>query len=363
MTVAGKPSAFVMMPFDETIDWMFEQIYRPVLEGIGYEAIRADTRLNQQAIMKDVVLGIQSASLIVADLTGLNANVMYEVGLAHGVNQPVILLTQDISEVPFDLRSYRLIRYGTDFREMNGTRDDLSKVAAAHLRGEISFSNPMSDFGMRSGTTNSLPIPSYSRPRTIHNQQSERFGLIDIEEQFPKAIEPLVQSMSDIAEFANDFSRNLNARIESINTGPKLKSMPLQQKKSLSTSLARLFNEWSAQTASTAESTQLDWSKVERIVEDLIAHAHPQNEEDQQAMVAFKAVLEQFDAVIESTSQSIESTRESVVEADLGRLSRELGRSAIAAIHAMEVVIGSMARGQALASRSLVVLNDRLGES
>lgn len=80
-------------------------------------------------------------------------------------------------------------------------------------------------------------------------------------------------------------------------------------------------------------------------------------------MLAFKAVLEQFDEAIKSTSQSIATTRDSVVEADLGRLSRELGRSSIAAAHAMEVVIGSLARGQALASRSLMVLDDRLQQS
>lgn len=49
--------------------------------------------------------------LVVADMTDLNPNVMYEVGLVHGMNTPIIMITQDVEGLPFDLRSYRALDY------------------------------------------------------------------------------------------------------------------------------------------------------------------------------------------------------------------------------------------------------------
>ena len=51
--------------------------------------------------------GISDADLVVADLTGLNANVMYEVGVAHALRKPTLVVTQEIDELPFDLRTSR----------------------------------------------------------------------------------------------------------------------------------------------------------------------------------------------------------------------------------------------------------------
>jgi hypothetical protein len=61
--------------------------------------------------MDDVVATIRRAQIIIADLTGQNANVFYEVGIAHAIGKPVLLLTQSIDDVPFDLRHRRILVY------------------------------------------------------------------------------------------------------------------------------------------------------------------------------------------------------------------------------------------------------------
>jgi nucleoside 2-deoxyribosyltransferase len=61
--------------------------------------------------MDDITNSIRKARLIVADLTGRNANVFYEVGIAHALNKPVLLMTQSIDDVPFDLRHRRALVY------------------------------------------------------------------------------------------------------------------------------------------------------------------------------------------------------------------------------------------------------------
>lgn len=97
--------AFVLMPFSVEFQPVFEELIRPALKEAGFEVSRADSVLDQQNILNDIVGGIHSADLVVADLTGLNPNVLYELGLCHGLNIPAVLLTQDIDEVPFDLRA------------------------------------------------------------------------------------------------------------------------------------------------------------------------------------------------------------------------------------------------------------------
>jgi nucleoside 2-deoxyribosyltransferase len=106
-----RPRVFVLMPFDQEFAAIYEQLIKPSLEDVGYEVARADTLLTQQNILRDVIAGIAGASLVVADLTTLNPNVMYELGIAHGLQIPTVLIAQSIEDLPFDLRSYRVIQY------------------------------------------------------------------------------------------------------------------------------------------------------------------------------------------------------------------------------------------------------------
>ena len=79
---------------------------------------RADDIRAHQNILKDIISALAESALIVADLTGSNPNVYYELGLAHAFRKRVILLTQQVDDLPFDLRSYRVIPYSTYFAEV-----------------------------------------------------------------------------------------------------------------------------------------------------------------------------------------------------------------------------------------------------
>jgi hypothetical protein len=146
VSIDRKLQAFVIMPFDDSFIEIYEQLLRPILEAAGYSVQRGDDVLSQQSIMKDVVKGIDAADLIVADLTGLNANVMYELGLAHALNRPVIHLIQDVDELPFDLKGYRFVQYDIHFARIANARAKLAEIADAAAKGALVFGNPISDF-------------------------------------------------------------------------------------------------------------------------------------------------------------------------------------------------------------------------
>jgi hypothetical protein len=82
-----------------------------LVKSIGLTVRRADDFFTAHQIMKDVWTAICRTRIVIADCTGRNPNVFYEIGMAHTVGKPVILITQNEADVPFDLRHIRFIEY------------------------------------------------------------------------------------------------------------------------------------------------------------------------------------------------------------------------------------------------------------
>ena len=108
-----NPVAFMVMPFGpEDLQVVFEEFVKPTLESkCKVTCIRADDIFGSNVVMDDVTMAIESADIVIADLTGKNANVFYEVGIAHALNRRVLLLAQTLDDVPFDLRHRRILLY------------------------------------------------------------------------------------------------------------------------------------------------------------------------------------------------------------------------------------------------------------
>ena len=105
-------SCFVMMPFADPIGGYYKSIYEPAILKAGLKAVRADDEIFATGkIIDQVWSGITSAKVLVAELTGRNPNVFYELGLAHALNKPVVLVSSNQDDVPFDLHHIRVIYY------------------------------------------------------------------------------------------------------------------------------------------------------------------------------------------------------------------------------------------------------------
>ena len=100
----------VMMPFDARFNPIYAML-RAAAADAGMECQRADDIWVHDHIIQDVVSLISSASVVVCDLTGRNANVFYEMGIAHVLGKDVIMITQSAQDVPFDVAHIRHIRY------------------------------------------------------------------------------------------------------------------------------------------------------------------------------------------------------------------------------------------------------------
>jgi hypothetical protein len=103
---------FVMMPFADPIGSYYEKIYKPAIEKAGLKPVRADNEIfGSGKIMDQIWSGITSAKVLISELTSRNPNVFYELGLAHALQKPVVLVSSNEKDVPFDLHHIRVIYY------------------------------------------------------------------------------------------------------------------------------------------------------------------------------------------------------------------------------------------------------------
>ena len=114
-TEAERPgSCFVLMPFTPELEPVYATIRNAVqADDVGFTCTRADELYGGDQVMVGVLRGIAHAQLVITDLSGRNPNVFYELGVAHITKdaERVLLLTQNMDDVPFDLRAYRCIQY------------------------------------------------------------------------------------------------------------------------------------------------------------------------------------------------------------------------------------------------------------
>ena len=117
VTVAASDTCFVVMPFSEPIGGYYDSLYKPAIEKAKLKPDRADSDIyGTGKIIDQIWKGINNARVLLAELTGRNANVLYELGLAHALHKPVVLICAKANEedVPFDLQHVRAIYYDKD---------------------------------------------------------------------------------------------------------------------------------------------------------------------------------------------------------------------------------------------------------
>lgn len=125
-----KADIFMLMPFHESFSPIYYDHVKPAVESLNLTINRGDDFFSKHSIMTDVWSAIYYAQLVIADCTGKNGNVFYELGIAHTIGKPVIMITQDKAGVPFDVADKRYIHY--DLAEMKAfeqqVKDAIRKV-------------------------------------------------------------------------------------------------------------------------------------------------------------------------------------------------------------------------------------------
>jgi hypothetical protein len=132
-----KADAFMIMPFRPEFDGIYTGIIRPLMGDLKLTIQRGDEFTSTQGVvMEDVWAALNACRFVIAEITGGNDNVFYELGIAHTLNKPALLITQAAApeQVPFDIRHLRYLKYENTVNGGLRLREDLKRAIERLLR-------------------------------------------------------------------------------------------------------------------------------------------------------------------------------------------------------------------------------------
>ena len=131
-----KKNCFVVCPIGnegseirKQADILFDHVIEPACDKFNFNPIRADKIATTGLITNKVIKNLRDAEIVVADLTGHNPNVFYELGVRHALNKHVILIKNQKDKRPFDIQSINIIDYLSldDPKEMQKLKNNVIK--------------------------------------------------------------------------------------------------------------------------------------------------------------------------------------------------------------------------------------------
>jgi hypothetical protein len=136
-----KNFVFVLMPFTSDFNDIYQLGIKEACKECNTYCERVDEQIFDGSILERIYNQISKADIIVADMTGRNANVFYETGYAHALGKRTILLTKDVNDIPFDLRHYAHIIYGDSIIKLKAALID--RVNWALSQPQTNLDNPI----------------------------------------------------------------------------------------------------------------------------------------------------------------------------------------------------------------------------
>ena len=141
------------MPFSST-DRCTEEEWTDIFENVHKSAIRESkngykcerSNIRPGAFIKDILMQLNQADVVLADLTDMNPNVFYELGVRHTLRNRTILVSQTINNIPSDLKQYGVIKYDTTPKGVAEYKKKISKILKDITNNPDRADNPVSDY-------------------------------------------------------------------------------------------------------------------------------------------------------------------------------------------------------------------------
>jgi hypothetical protein len=121
ITPIGAPGSEIFSKAMGLIDAVID----PVLSKMGMRAMPANRMQDLGSINKQLIKRVIEDRLVIANLTGLNPNVMYELAIRHGARKPVIIMAEEGTRLPFDINDQRTIFYSDTYSGVEKAKEEL----------------------------------------------------------------------------------------------------------------------------------------------------------------------------------------------------------------------------------------------
>ncbi|GLR77196.1 hypothetical protein [Aliivibrio sifiae] len=112
-TNVDATKVFVLTPFNSEFDYQYD-IIRATVSDFGFKCVRGDDSKLSSSILSHIVSEIANSKIIIANLSGRNPNVFYELGIAHALGKPVLLMSETLDGLPFDIQNQRILTFNSE---------------------------------------------------------------------------------------------------------------------------------------------------------------------------------------------------------------------------------------------------------
>ncbi|EGI75589.1 hypothetical protein HGR_15494 [Hylemonella gracilis ATCC 19624] len=109
---------------------VYEHVIKPAVLAAGFTPVRADDAVKTDYIVVSIIQQIVDSAMVVCDFSGRNPNVMYELGIRHAFNKPVVLIKDRRTEKIFDIQGLRYAEYDEILR-IDTVKKDVARITAA----------------------------------------------------------------------------------------------------------------------------------------------------------------------------------------------------------------------------------------
>jgi hypothetical protein len=122
-----KKSVFVLTPFHEK-NMKEYNVIASTCQNIGLQCSRGDEEYVKGDLLPHILKKIAKSRFVIANINGRNPNVFYELGLAHAMDKPVIIVSNIVEEIPFDIKSKNIILYKNEIELRNELNRTITKL-------------------------------------------------------------------------------------------------------------------------------------------------------------------------------------------------------------------------------------------
>ena len=302
-----KAKVFMIMPFSDDFFESYELLKSHFEDA--FEFSHAGEEDNQQNILADIIQPIYDADVVIADLTGLNANVMYELGIAHSFNKKTIIITRDdMSSLPFDLKQYRTKGYSTHFKQFHELLDYLEKHLKGAIDGSVVFNNPVNDFLDKNKLA---PQDLFVKEVIQIDLPDGEKGYIDFLADIDEETEKMVAHILDMNSEMKIMNRGINECMNEVNRakrtgGNGTNSFARKQIRKV----AEYMDTFSKQLNGHNQALGQIWGGLEKDILGLLENSFTVKEDNKEALITFLKSLHGMQNSIKTANASISIMKE-----------------------------------------------------
>jgi hypothetical protein len=177
----SRKHILVVQPFSAEFDESY-QLIRTAAQAVDAVVIRLDDLMMVGSFTEALYERIETSDLIICDITHVNPNVMYELGYAHALSKPVILISRTSEHAPFDIRSVRTLYYSEEIADATTFRRELEALIRDAMDHPERFSSrPKTEVAVNSVFVSySHRDAQFLNRLRIHLKPLEKQGLLDL---------------------------------------------------------------------------------------------------------------------------------------------------------------------------------------